>query len=456
MCSTVSCVKQSKRDTHPDVIAVRQRSEAEKCVAPEVLDADWLHQVCLDAGADDVGFVEIERAELADERIEIEKAFHSPKALVSLVVRMNRENTRTPARSVANLEFHLTNHDTNEVARRVVGELERRGVRALNPSVGFPMEMDRFPSGRIWVVAHKPVAVEAGMGRIGIHRNVIHPTFGNFILLTTVVLDTPITAYDRPLDYNPCLECKLCVAACPTGAINPDGRFDFSACYTHNYREFLGGFGDWVENVVESGSAAEYRSTVSEPETASVWQSLSFGPNYKAAYCVSVCPAGQDVLGPYLDSRKTHLAEVVKPLQEKQETVYVLAGSDAEAHVARRFPAKRAKRVRSGLRARGVDAFAVGLPLLFQREASRGLDATYHFSFTGAEDRELSVRIADGELTITDGRVGDPDLHVRADTATWFGFLAGERSLVVALLRRRIRLRGSPRLLSAFGRCFPS
>ena len=40
--------------------------------------------------------------------------------------------------------------------------------------MGFPMEMDRFP-GKIWVVSHKRVAVAAGLGRMGIHRNVIHP-----------------------------------------------------------------------------------------------------------------------------------------------------------------------------------------------------------------------------------------------------------------------------------------
>jgi hypothetical protein len=27
---------------------------------------------------------------------------------------------------------------------------------------------------------------------------------------------------------------------CPVGAISPDGDFNFSACYTHNYREFSG------------------------------------------------------------------------------------------------------------------------------------------------------------------------------------------------------------------------
>jgi hypothetical protein len=69
----------------------------------------------------------------------------------------------------------------------VVQTLEDRGIRAMNPAMGFPMEMDRFP-GKVWVVSHKPVAVAAGLGMMGIHRNVIHPKFGNFILLGTILV----------------------------------------------------------------------------------------------------------------------------------------------------------------------------------------------------------------------------------------------------------------------------
>lgn len=45
-------------------------------------------------------------------------------------------------------------------------------------------------------------------------------------------------------------------------------------------------------------------------------------------------------------------------------------------------------------------------------------------------------------------------LKITADSATWLRFLAGEASMVWALVRRKIRLQGPPRLLLAFGRCF--
>ena len=134
---------------------------------------------------------------------------------------MNREPIRNPARSVANLEFHATGDEVNDVCRAVVTALERRRRRGRQPADGVPDgDADRWP-GKIWVVSHKPVAVAAGLGRMGIHRNVIHPRFGNFILLGTVLLGAEASEHDRPIDYNPCLSCKLCVAACPVGAIAP-------------------------------------------------------------------------------------------------------------------------------------------------------------------------------------------------------------------------------------------
>ncbi|HVV23400.1 MAG TPA: (4Fe-4S)-binding protein [Pseudonocardiaceae bacterium] len=315
-----------------------------------VVDATWLRELCLAAGADDAAAVSLDHPDLAGEREHVLNALPGTRSLVSLVVRMNRDDVRSPARSVANQEFHRTGEIINEIGHTVVRRLQDEGYRAINPSATFPMEMEHFP-GRIWVVAHKTVAVAAGLGAIGIHRNVIHPRFGNFILLATLLLDAEVSEYGGALDYNPCLECKLCVAACPVGAIGKAGEFDFAACSTHNYREFMGGFGDWVESIADSTDRADFRSRVTESENASMWQSLSFKPNYKAAYCMAVCPAGEDVLGPYLDDRSAFLRTVLRPLQDKEETVYVAHGSPAKEYAEKRFPHKHVKEVRTGMRA---------------------------------------------------------------------------------------------------------
>lgn len=114
------------------------------------------------------------------------------------------------------------------------------------------------------------------------------------------------------------------------------------------------------------------------------------------------------------------------------------------------------KRVGNGLRPRTIQRFLAGLRLTFQPGKAAGLNAVYHFAFTGKEEKQATVTIRDGTLQVQDGREGQADLHVTADSETWLGFLAKERSLLWALLRRRIRIKGSPKLLVAFGKCFPS
>jgi len=445
-----------KLEDHPTVRRFRELERTGTVPERRPFDADELKALAFACGADDVGFISIDRAELEPQHDEILRHYPWTRSLLSIVVKMAQAPVRGTPRSVANLEFHRAGHDTNAVCAEIVSRLQDRGIRAVNPSMGFPMEMDQNPGNAIWIVAHKPVAVAAGMGRMGIHRNVIHPKFGNFILLGTVLLDQEVDVTDEPIDYNPCLDCKLCVAACPVGAIKVEAPFDFQACFTHNYREFLGGFTDWVEQIADAKDALDYRRRVNEPETASMWQSLTYGANYKSAYCIAVCPAGEDVIGSYLKDKAAHRRDILKPLQDRPEPVYVVAGTDAEAIARRKWKHKTVKPVGNGMTPRTISGLLTFMPIVFQPAQAHGLDAVYHFTFTGAENREATVTVRGGKIAVRDGLVDKPDLRVTADAKTWLGFLAKERSLVWAFARRKIRVSGDPRLLLAFGKCFPS
>ena len=154
-----------------------------------------------------------------------------------------------------------------------------------------------------------------------------------------------------------------------------------------------------VNAVADSRDGKDYRRRVKESESVSVWQSLSFGPNYKAAYCMAVCPAGEDVIGPYLTDRKAHQQEVVKPLQDKPEPVYVIKGSDADLYASKKWKNKTVKYVGNALHPRTIDGLLATMPLVFQPAQSRGLNATYHFTFTGDERREATVVIHDRTFT---------------------------------------------------------
>ena len=170
---------------------------------------------------------------------------------------------------------------------------------------------------------------------------------------------------------------------------------------------------------------------------------------------MSVCPAGEDVIGPYLADKKTHLTEILRPLQDKAETIYVLKNSDAEEHVAKRFPHKPMKHVGNTLRPGSIDGFLLGVPHVFQPGKSAGLNATFHFTFTGDERRQATIVIQEGTISVFESHVGQADLHVTADAKTWIGFLRKEKNVVWALVRRKIRLVGPLKLLVAFGNCFP-
>jgi len=296
----------------------------------KIYSAGMIKKICLETGADDVGLVDLDRVSLSKEREGIFHVYSLTRSIISIIIANNRENIQSSARYVANEEFHHTGDRTSSVSREILRRLNQFGIRGVVVNRGWPMAMDRYP-GKIWDVSHKIMAVEAGLGHMGMNRLVLHPTYGSCVQLESILINGVVDEYDHPLGENPCIKCNLCAAVCPTGAITKSQPFDFMACITHTYRDNFTGFNNLVEAIVTSHDMEEYRSHFDDRETSFMWQSLMFKMSYRCSYCMAVCPAGEEVKPAYLENKKEHVERILKPLRDRQERVYVIAGSAAES-----------------------------------------------------------------------------------------------------------------------------
>lgn len=73
--------------------------------ALDIFPAAVIRQICLEAGADEVGLVEVDRPELAQERQGILHVYPSTQTIISLSRALNRENMQSPARGWPTVSF---------------------------------------------------------------------------------------------------------------------------------------------------------------------------------------------------------------------------------------------------------------------------------------------------------------------------------------------------------------
>lgn len=164
--------------------------------------AEVLRQICLEAGADEVGFVEISRPELAQEHQGILQLHPGTKTIISLSRAMNRENVQSPARSLYNSVLRATEEELVRISGEIVRHLNGQDIRGIILNPAFPMDMNRW-SGKTWDVSHKTIAQEAGIGVMGRNRLVLSPRFGSTILLNSIFINAQVSSRADYLSLGP-------------------------------------------------------------------------------------------------------------------------------------------------------------------------------------------------------------------------------------------------------------
>ncbi|MCG8685407.1 MAG: SCP2 sterol-binding domain-containing protein [Desulfobacterales bacterium] len=442
-----------KLKNHPTVKAYYNSKKADP--TPSLLEASWIKKTVLESGADDVGIIDLKREAVSKGLQDLRDVMPDMQSIIVMAFAVNQCSIRSMAQSVTDNEFKQIWTLAGHAGRTIAKKFRDKHINAVNMPMGFHQETGRWP-GKMWLTEDKVLAAEAGLGHMGYNRLVIHPKLGASIILGTILISAPCDVYDQPLDFNPCIECGLCVKVCPTGAVKATDSFDMLSCLTHNYRERLGGFQNWVEQIVESKTVSDYRSRVSDQESVSMWQHLAIGAQNKCDRCMAVCPAGEIAVGEFLEDRKSFIKSQVNRFRDLEETIYAIKGSAAEKHVRDKFPNKKVKHVSNGIRPVSASRFLGSLPLAFSAHNSKGLNAVYHFIFTGGENLEGTVVIENQSIRVHEGLQGTPDLKITADSTTWIKFLTKDVGLLKALITGKLKIKGPIKLMKQFAACFPS
>ena len=138
--------------------------------------------------------------------------------------------------------LHLSRYAQGKDYHKVVKERLHALLKSINEATGA--------NGRAFCdsapVLEHYWAEQAGIGRVGINRQLIIPGLGTFFFLGELFIDQEAEA-DTPIHRNPCINCNRCIINCPTGALTKTG-FDARKCLSYLTIEHRG---DLPENIGE-------------------------------------------------------------------------------------------------------------------------------------------------------------------------------------------------------------
>jgi epoxyqueuosine reductase len=173
----------------------------------------------------------------------------------------------------------------------IKGKLEEilRFIRQSFPGTEGKAYVDSAP------LLEKAWAREAGLGWPGKHSVLINDRIGSFFFLGIILINKELE-YDKPFAEDKCGRCRLCIEACPTGAINENRTIDTRKCIAYLTIESklpipseiaaeMGGrvFGcdrcqevcPWNKNASENSVPAFHLNSEIEQMTADDWRNLS-------------------------------------------------------------------------------------------------------------------------------------------------------------------------------------
>ncbi len=196
----------------------------------------------------------------------------------------------------------------DRIAWKLSAILEEAGHAAF---VTAAQETDwNFKRASYGYLSNRHLAVEAGLGTLGLEVNLLTPEFGPRINFTGILTDLELEG-DTPITEQICIGegCSRCLYSCPSDAVLHFG-IDKRRCATEaqefGYAQITGFFSKFLHT-----SAADKKKLMASRGLYGFWQGMlrvvgSFGD---CPRCLAVCPVGDDY--------HAYLAEPQKEIPEK-------------------------------------------------------------------------------------------------------------------------------------------
>lgn len=131
-------------------------------------------------------------------------------------------NLADPA--LAYISRYALGRDYHKLIRNRLKQLAERIEQQLG-AYGYRPFVDSAP------VLERPLAAKAGLGWVGKHSLLLHPSAGSWFFLGELLVDLPLPV-DQPLTQD-CGHCVACITMCPTGAIVAPGVVDARRCISY-------------------------------------------------------------------------------------------------------------------------------------------------------------------------------------------------------------------------------
>ena len=121
--------------------------------------------------------------------------------------------------------YKVANYMLDQAAGHVTAYIQDAGFKALP----IPSSQVIDWKNNFGHLSHKAVAVQAGLGWTGRSALFLHPIHHGRLRLVTVLTDLPLVAGAPLAKADHCGSCRLCIDACPAGAITAAG-YDKQKC----------------------------------------------------------------------------------------------------------------------------------------------------------------------------------------------------------------------------------